>query len=249
MKYLVHKLNNSEKMRSKREKLNKRFRTSFISGLILLAPIGITYFVFNFLVQKIGAPTSELILLLFPGDNWNKNLPIWALQIFSTVFVIILITILGWLSQKFIGKFLVNTAEQLLNRLPFINTVYNTVKQIVETFSHQKKAVFQKVVMVEFPRKGTYAIGFLTGEGREEIQIKTDELLYNIFIPTTPNPTSGFLILAPKSQVFELEMPVADGMKFIISGGAVVPVYNPETNEVEKFKTSNSEMISSPVYE
>jgi uncharacterized membrane protein len=122
-----------------------------------------------------------------------------------------------------VAKYLWSIGERLLHTLPVVNTVYNSVKQIIETFSTQNRAVFQKVVLIQFPREGVYAIGFLTSSSRGEIRSQTDKPLKNIFIPTTPNPTSGFLVMFPEDQVKELEMSVGEGMKFIISGGAVVP--------------------------
>ena len=101
-------------------------------------------------------------------------------------------------------------------------------KQIVDTFSTQNKAVFTKVVLVQFPRPDIYALGFLTNEVKGEIQEKTSDFLWNVFVPTTPNPTSGFLVMFPDSEVMELDMTVGEGMKVIISGGALVPVWNPE---------------------
>ena len=113
--------------------------------------------------------------------------------------------------------------------MPFINTVYRTVRQIVDTFSAQKKAIFQEVVLLEYPRKRCYALGFLTSTARGEPQNMTGEHIVNVFIPTTPNPTSGFLLMLPEEDITHLKMSVADGMKLIISGGAVVP--NPATGE------------------
>ena len=131
-------------------------------------------------------------------------------------------------------------AENVLDKVPFINTVYKTVKQIVETFSTQHKAVFKKTVLLEYPREGIWAIGFLTSKTKGETQLKTEKELRNIFVPTTPNPTSGFLLMIPGEDVQELDMSIGDGMKFIISGGAVAPPYpledGTETVQIENPK-------------
>jgi len=108
-----------------------------------------------------------------------------------------------------------------------VRTVYNTVKQIRDTFVQQKKAVFQKTVLIEYPRKGLWVLGFLTGEGKGEVQLRTAADLLNVFVPTTPNPTSGFLLMVPREEVHELDMSIGDAMKLIISGGAVVPPWQP----------------------
>jgi uncharacterized membrane protein len=107
--------------------------------------------------------------------------------------------------------------------VPFVSTVYKTVKQVMETFGASHKAVFSKTVLIEYPKRECYAIGFLSSEFDGEVQDKTGRAVVNVFVPTTPNPTSGFLLIVPKDKVTELEMSVADGMKLIISGGIVVP--------------------------
>ena len=113
--------------------------------------------------------------------------------------------------------------------LNLINTIYRTVKQIVDTFGQQKKAIFQEVALIEYPRKRCYAIGFLTSTAKGEIQASTDEHIVNVFVPTTPNPTSGFLLMLPEEDIKRLQMSIADGMKLIISGGAFTP--DPKTGE------------------
>ncbi|MGE9295691.1 MAG: DUF502 domain-containing protein, partial [Puniceicoccales bacterium] len=134
-------------------------------------------------------------------------------------------TLLGFLSNYFIGRIFITLGEKFIDRLPFVNTVYKTVKQIVDTFSKQQKAVFQKVVLTEYPRKGVYVIGFLTSEAKGEIQERTGADVVNIFVPTTPNPTSGFLLIVPREEITEMDMTVAEGMKVIVSGGAVIPPF------------------------
>lgn len=209
----------------------KSLRNAFITGLIILLPIGVTLIILQFLIKKVGAPTSNLIFFFL--DNSLRSQP-WVsslLDVASTLVVFLLITFLGFISRYFLGRILVTTAEYVVLKLPFINTVYNTVKQIVDTFSEQHKAVFQKAVLVEYPRTGIYALGFITSNAKGEVQLKTKADVLNIFVPTTPNPTSGFLLMVPKEEVIELDMSIADCMKLVISGGAVVPKYNIETQQ------------------
>ncbi|HNX04352.1 MAG TPA: DUF502 domain-containing protein, partial [Opitutales bacterium] len=118
--------------------------------------------------------------------------------------------------------------ERFMSSVPLVRSVYMTVKQIVDTVAKGNKAIFSTTVLVEYPRKGVYAIGFLTGDARGEIQDRTSSYLLNVFLPTTPNPTSGFLLFVPKDEVIMLDMPVSDGMKAIISGGAVMPEWLPK---------------------
>lgn len=205
----------------------KSLRTAFFAGVILLAPLGITLLVFSWLVENIGGRFRSHFFFYLPDSLLDQANLVILWNLLATLMVIVLITLLGYLSRYFIGKFTIGIAERIVRTVPFVNAVYGTVKQIVDTFSTQNRAVFQKVVLVEFPRSGVYALGFLTNQVRGEIQGRTDEDLWNVFVPTTPNPTSGFLVMFPVSQVKELDMTVAEGMKVIISGGALVPVWDP----------------------
>jgi uncharacterized membrane protein len=183
----------------------------------------VTVFIVSFLLDNIGDPASRLFFGYLPDsirDAFGAGLLLEAL---STVVVVALITAFGLLSKYVIGKVALASFERMIARLPFVSTVYLTAKQIIETFSKHRRAVFQKTVLVEFPRKGLYSIGFLTSEAGGEIQSRTGAHVVNVFVPTTPNPTSGFLVMVPKEDVTLLDMTVADGMKLIISGGAMVP--------------------------
>ncbi len=224
-----------------------RLRKSFFSGLILLAPIGITFFVFNWLVIKVGGNVKEPILqlLFIPQDLVSKESLSLVWDTLATLIVLLAITILGFLSRYFIAKYLFSIGEKFLNNVPIINTVYTSVKQIVDTFSSQNRAVFQKVVLVEFPKEGCYALGFLTGDGKGEIQYKTKDHLQNVFVPTTPNPTSGFLVMMKEKDIQILDMSVGQGMKLIISGGAVAPPYRPVTESL-KFKENEASQAEAP---
>jgi len=202
-------------------------RKFFFSGLVLLAPLGVTFFVFNWLVVKIGGSARDPILklLFIPEDLISRQSLETLWNVLATMVVLLLITFLGFISRYFIAKYILSLGDRFLNTVPIVNTVYTSVKQIVQTFSSQNRAVFQKVVLVEFPRPGCRAIGFLTGETKGEVQHKTDEQLLNVFVPTTPNPTSGFLVMIKSSEVEILDMTVGQGMKLIVSGGAVAPDY------------------------
>lgn len=192
-----------------------------------MAPIGITFFVFNWLVIKIGGSARDQLLFFIPEELISKEGLGMLWNTLATIIVLLLITMLGFLSRYFVAKFLWGLGERFLNNVPIINTVYTSVKQIVETFSSQNRAVFQQVVLIEFPRPGVYALGFLTGDAKGEIQQRTDKHMRNVFVPTTPNPTSGFLVMIPEEDLTVLDMTVGQGMKVIISGGAVAPAYPP----------------------
>lgn len=218
----------------------KRFGNYLLTGTIIALPIAVTVFVFMFLIRNIGTPVSQLIFVpLFqyldaslPHSGVGKIL----LDIISTVIVLVIITSLGIASKFFLTNWIISTSEKAINKIPGVGLVYRTVKQIVDTFSKQNKAVFQAVVMVEFPRKGMYAVGFVTSKAKGEIQERTGEVVVNVFIPTTPNPTSGFLVMVPQESLEYLDMSVGDAMKLIISGGAVVPEYAKKTDAHQKIK-------------
>lgn len=201
----------------------KPIRNALITGIVILLPLGVTFIIINFLVQRLGSPTSNLIFWFIDPAVKSKAWIEPLLDIAATGIVLIAITAFGFLSRYFIGRALVHAAEGILTRLPFVKSIYTTAKQIVQTFSKENKAVFQRVALVEYPRKGVYAIGFLTSTASGEVQRRTTETVVNVFVPTTPNPTSGFLLLIPEDQIIYLDMSVTDGMKLIISGGAVVP--------------------------
>lgn len=210
----------------------KSLRSAFFTGVVVFSPLAVTVFVFNWLVEIIGGRYREDFFFFVPGELLDRSqlIPVW--NFLATLVVLFVITFLGYLSRYFLGRFFLNLTERIMKNVPFINAVYSTAKQLVDTLSARKKAVFEKVVLIEFPRPGSYAIGFLTSTTRGEVQGRTKEEVWNVFVPTTPNPTSGFLIMLPKDQVTELDMTVGDGMKLIISGGTVVPPWDAGGNQL-----------------
>jgi uncharacterized membrane protein len=217
----------------------RSLRNAFLTGLLLLTPLGVSLFVFAWLANNIGGRFSNNLLYFVPAE-WRQieHLQmIW--NILATTIVFLAITLLGYLSRYFVGKWFLSVTENILDKVPFINTVYKTVKQIVETFSSQQRAVFKKSVLIEYPRKGIWAIGFLTSKTQGEVQAKTNRELRNVFVPTTPNPTSGFLLMIPVEDVYELDMSIGDGMKLIISGGAVAPPFPVEDEEPATIQVEN----------
>ena len=218
----------------------RSIRTAFITGLLILLPLGVTVFIISIILDRIGNPASELFFRFI--DQNIRELPavVIPLQLLSLIIVFLIITALGYFSRIFIGQLLLKFFERILTRLPLVSLVYNTVKQLVDTFSQQQKAVFQEVVMIEYPRKGIYAIGFLTNQAKGEVQSLTGENLVNVFVPTTPNPTSGFLLMLPQKEVISMQMSIGDGMKTIISGGAVTPPFNHSDNGLRNTDRSSN---------
>lgn len=198
-------------------------RNAFFTGLLLLAPVAVTWLVFSWLVERVGGGFRDIFFFYVPEVLRNNPSLAVGWDVLSTLIVIVLVTVLGYVSRLFLGKYFGAVAERFILNIPGIGTVYSTVKQIVDTFSSQNRSVFSKVVLVQFPRAGMYSVGFLTNKAQGEPQARTKDEVWTVFIPTTPNPTTGFLVMLPREEILELEMSVGDGMKMIISGGTVVP--------------------------
>lgn len=198
------------------------FRNAFLSGALLLAPLIVTIWAFSKIIDIVGGTFRPIYQAHLPEPL--QTVPfLW--DFLATLVVILLVTAFGFLSQYVFGKFFLSIGERAIQRIPGVGAVYNSVKQIVATFGSQNRNLFNKVVLVEFPRDGMWAIGFLTNKQQGEAQTRIAPETWTVFIPTAPNPTSGFLLLMPKEKIVELEMSVGDGMKMIISGGAVVPTW------------------------
>jgi uncharacterized membrane protein len=193
-------------------------RNAFLSGLLLIAPLAVTLWVFSWLVGQIGGSFRPY---LFPFVPEGRLTALW--DILASIIVIGLITAVGYASRYVFGKYFGGVAERFVQSIPGVGAVYHSVKQIVDTFNSKDRHSFSKVVLVEFPRKGAYTVGFITTECRGEVQARTSTALVSVFVPTTPNPTGGYIIFVPRTELIELEMSTGDGMKLIISGGTVIP--------------------------
>ena len=195
---------------NKKKSLFRTLRNYFITGAIVLIPIGITIYLSIFLIKF----SSRLL----PSKiNPNNYLPfdIPGIEILITI---IFITIVGGISLSFIGKKILEIFNNILKRIPILRTIYSAVGQLTESFA-QTKGTKKSVVLIEYPRKGLWAVGFATKDNEGEISKKTNEQLVNVFVPTTPNPTSGFLLMVPKKDIVYLDMSFEEASKFIVSAG------------------------------
>ncbi len=196
-----------------------RLRAYFFAGVLVAAPIGITFY----LAWSVVSWVDESVLpFLPPKYNPETYLP-FSLPGIGLVLLIVILTAIGSIAAGMIGRMAVGYSERILNRMPVIRSVYSATKQIFETMLARKSAAFRDVVLVEFPRAGMWSIGFITGVTEGEVQELTDEEVLNVYVPTTPNPTSGYLCFVPRSDVHLLSMSVEDGIKMVISGGLVIP--------------------------
>ena len=186
-------------------------RNNFIAGIVVLIPIGITLYLTLFIIK-----ISSKILPKEINPNYYLPYNIPGLEIFISVLII---TFIGWISLSFIGRKLFDYFETILNKIPILRTIYSAVGQLTETFA-KSKSDKKSVVLVEYPRKGTWAVGFATKENKGEIRNKVGEDLINVFVPTTPNPTSGFLLMFQKKEVIFLDITFEQASKFIVSAGS-----------------------------
>ena len=191
-----------------------RLRNYFITGIVVLVPIGITLYLTKFFISI----SSKLIP---EGINPNSYLPflIPGLEIFLAI---IFITLIGYLSLSFIGKKVLQLFNDLLKKIPILRTIYSAIGQMAEALAPKRKNT-KSVVLIEYPRKGSWAVGFATKDNKGEISKKTNQNLVNVFVPTTPNPTSGFLLMFPKEELVYLDMSFEEASKFIVSAGTSNP--------------------------
>jgi len=191
-----------------------KLRNYFITGIVVLVPIGITLYLTKFFIRI----SSKLIPAeINPNNYWPILIP--GLEI---ILAIIFITLIGYLSLSFIGKKILQLFNDLLKRIPILRTIYSAIGQMAETLAPKRKSK-KSVVLVEYPRKGSWAVGFATKDNKGEISKKTNQKLVNVFVPTTPNPTSGFLLMFPKEDIIYLDMNFEEASKFIVSAGTSNP--------------------------
>ena len=202
------------KKTQKKRSIFARLRNNFIGGVVVLIPIGIAIYLILFVTQ-----ISSKIL---PKElNPNHYLP-YDIPGIEIIISIILITFIGWLSLSFIGKKLLEIFNNILKKIPILRTIYSAFAQMLEIFTKTEDST-KSVVLVEYPRKGSWAVGFATKENRGEMSNKTKQNLVNVFVPTTPNPTSGFLLMFPKEEVIYLDISFEEASRFIVSAGSSEP--------------------------
>ena len=200
-------------------------RTAFFSGLLLLAPLAVTILAFLKVIEIVGGSFRPLFDTVIPLRL--QTIPfLWDVAV--TIVMLGLITLFGFISHYLFGKYLLDLGERVITGIPGVSTVYSSVKQVVATFSTQNRNLFSKVVLVQYPRAGVWTLGFLTSKTQAEAQQRASQELWAVFVPTSPNPTSGFVLFFPPAEITELDMSVGDGMKMVISGGAVVPPHRAE---------------------
>ena len=199
------------KFRKKSISIFARLRNYFITGIVVLVPIGITLYLTKFFISI----SSKLI----PYNlNPNNFLP-FAIPGLEILLSVIFITLIGGISLSFIGKRILKFVNDLFKRIPILRTIYSAIGQMTESLAPNKKNNKKSVVLIQYPRKGSWAVGFATKDNKGEISKKVNSDLVNVFVPTTPNPTSGFLLMFPKDEIIYLDMSFEEASKFIVSAG------------------------------
>ncbi len=214
---------NIKRIRLAREKavfmrLGGKLRAYLFTGILVTAPVAITLY----LAMKFVLWIDTLVNKILPPQYKFDNIP-YTIPGLGLIVAVVALTIIGMFAAGFLGRFFLKLGEWIVYKVPLVSSVYSVLKQVFETFFSSKTQAFSKVVMLEYPRKGIWILGFVSSELQGEIKKKTPTQMLNVFIPTTPNPTSGFLIFVPKEDCIELDMSVEQGLKFVISGGLVEP--------------------------
>lgn len=205
-------------------------RARFFAGLVIATPIVVPIFVIVLVIGWIDRQVKPILRSAIPPNIRSYDFGFFTVDTLidytpgiGVLFSVVALTVLGAIATNLIGRSLIRTSEKIAERVPILSTLYTPLRQLVEIFSDKESSSFKEVVLVEYPKEGTWAVGFLTSQTKGEIASKLGENFMGIFVPTTPNPTSGFLIYVPQDKVIHLDMSVEDGAKLIVSAGVVMP--------------------------
>lgn len=209
-----------------------KIRTWFLTGLLVSLPIILTFYI---VIAVLHFFDTLVLQNLFPTSFLNK---IPGLGIVLTAAAMVLI---GFVATNFLGQFVINLSNKILNRIPFIRSLYSTIKQVLDTVLSNNSNAFKEVVLIEYPRRGMWCLGFVTSTNKGEVQQKTKDDILNVFLPTTPNPTSGFLLFVPRNDVIQLAMPPEVAMKLIISGGVIDSFHYKANDDEVKILPDNTD--------
>lgn len=205
--------------RRMRLRIMRHIRAYFFAGVLVTAPIAITFYLAWLIIDWIDGKITPLIPAAYNPETY---LP-FGIPGLGLIIAFVLLTLIGAMAAGAIGRIWIRTSEHLLARMPVIRSVYSATKQIFETVLRQQSTAFRQVVLFEYPRRGSWALGFITGKTLGEVQNQTSDEVVNVFLPTTPNPTSGYLLFVPRKDLVVLSMTVEEGIKMVVSGGIVTP--------------------------
>jgi len=233
-----------------------RWQANFYTGLAIVLPAILSIAIVIWLFGSVTNVTNKLLFFLpFFLDkskifiNGIDGQMFWHWKLAALCLAIFMIGLLGGLARLYFGKKLIQMVERILLQVPLLNKIYSAIKQINEAFTTNNRSTFKQVAMLEFPKEGVWSVGFITGEQHPEMRAKTNQKIISMFVPTTPNPTTGFLVLVDESKVTKLQMSVADGVKYIMSLGSVAPSYPailPASANLESAPTSDQTIPPPP---
>ncbi|MGZ3593708.1 MAG: DUF502 domain-containing protein [Syntrophales bacterium] len=206
--------------------MKKKLKQIFLTGLAVTVPIGLTLYILFFIIDIMDSLLKIIPLKYHPDTLLGIHIPG-----LGTIVTVILIFICGLITASYVGNKIVQSGEDLLYRIPFVRNIYQAIKRFSDTMVMDRRSSFKRVVPVEFPRKGLYTIGFVTGKPVWEIKREIGENLISVFLPTTPNPTSGYLIILPEDELVEVDMSVEEALTYIISVGIVAPAERAKKKE------------------
>ncbi len=202
--------------------------------MLITIPIALTWIILNFLFKNLDSLAPVFTNLLI-----KMHVPIpegYRIPFLGVIMTLLSILLIGMFATNIFGKRLVHLGERIVEKIPFVRRIYGGIKQVVLSFANADTTGFSRVVLIEFPRRGINAIGFVTGEARGEVQRLTKDKVINVFVPTTPNPTSGFLVFAPPEEVIDISMSIEEGVKYVISGGIVDPARQIKEIDLKDFE-------------
>jgi len=208
-----------EKNDNSTKTLVAKLRNYFLAGVVVTAPIAITVYIVWTFLEFLDRKITPFIPYSY---NPNSYLP-FDIPGLGLIITVVFFIIVGWFTRNFLGRLMVRWSEYIVTRVPVINKIYVAIKHVLQTIMSSKSDAFKEVVMFEYPKKDIWVLGFVTGTSKGEVQEKTSNETMNIFVPTTPNPTSGFLLFIPKKNLIYMDMTVEEGIKLIVSGGIITP--------------------------
>jgi uncharacterized membrane protein len=210
------------------------WQANFWAGLAIVLPAVISLAVLRWLFGTVANITDTLLIFLptkLTHHDAGNGPMYWYWSLVALVLAVFLIGTVGLLARNYFGRKIIEWVDSALLRIPLLNKIYGATKQVNDAFSSGNKTAFRTVVLMEFPHPGVYSIGFITSDQQEEVEAKTGQKVVCVFVPATPNPTSGFLLMVPEGKVIKLEMSVPDAIKYIISLGSILPGYNPPSQD------------------
>ena len=202
-------------------KVRTYFQRALIAGILATLPLAVTYWFITFVFRKFSGyfrPYLEMVMVRF-----NLVIPLYVQDLISFFTIIVLLIFIGLIAKNYMGRQILGLIESITDNIPIVRSVYSSIRQIVDAFQTSSGSSFKKVVIIEYPRPGLYSMGFVTKDSSEFMNKAIGKVCVNIFIPTTPNPTSGFILVVPKEDIIDPGIPIEHGIKFIISAGLVEP--------------------------